>query len=542
MKCLNKLLLISIGVILISTVFSNVIIAENEIVALENRIDVISIQPLYDEMKEFKDDDINVYPDFLKLPEGIDNDAVLIEAAASKLAKLDYCTYLNNYKNDNVPYDIVKTFSKNQIIIWQGHGDYIDSNIHGVIETGRLFLEDYLLDDNYKQDYEDGLIVSVNGNEAITSKYIDKYCNNLENTFIYLGQCECGRDPGLAYAFLNKGAAAVIASNKTINIRYGDMMQYEIIRLLSEGKSLNEALEQAKNNICSSDPQGAMPTIYGNKDYKLSNIRYPQNIFYDGTEKKAFIDSNEYSISGTNTKTNVGEYEVTLSLNEGYVWPDNTKADKTFSWKINKGIIQDVYFTKPQPVEITYDGLNHKMLKEGEILSDKLAGCKFLYSINLLFEPEPFDTNIYEDYLTGDYEMNWYLKGNDNYEDYGSEIASPKCMSKINKIDRVGIHIIMNDYYYGDNISIPILSEEISDEDNIIKFYYYKQEDEDNVKEWKNMDIDSLQVGTYYIYAKIINTELIYYDYETNHSRFNVLSKNTINPTKNKFVIPKTGV
>lgn len=41
-----------------------------------------------------------------------------------------------------------------------------------------------------------------------------------------------------------------------------------------------------------------------------------------------------YTMSGEDKATDVGEYTITLRLNEGYVWPDGTETDKTIQWKI----------------------------------------------------------------------------------------------------------------------------------------------------------------------------------------------------------------
>ena len=41
-----------------------------------------------------------------------------------------------------------------------------------------------------------------------------------------------------------------------------------------------------------------------------------------------------YTVSGEDKATDVGEYTITLRLNEGYVWPDGTETDKTIQWKI----------------------------------------------------------------------------------------------------------------------------------------------------------------------------------------------------------------
>lgn len=41
-----------------------------------------------------------------------------------------------------------------------------------------------------------------------------------------------------------------------------------------------------------------------------------------------------YTVSGEDKAADVGEYTITLRLNEGYVWPDGTETDKTIQWKI----------------------------------------------------------------------------------------------------------------------------------------------------------------------------------------------------------------
>ena len=41
-----------------------------------------------------------------------------------------------------------------------------------------------------------------------------------------------------------------------------------------------------------------------------------------------------YTVSGEDKAMDVGEYTITLRLNEGYVWPDGTETDKTIQWKI----------------------------------------------------------------------------------------------------------------------------------------------------------------------------------------------------------------
>ena len=64
-------------------------------------------------------------------------------------------------------------------------------------------------------------------------------------------------------------------------------------------------------------------------------------------------NSNLFTISGTTSATNVGTYNVTLSLKENYCWSDGTTEDKTVQWSI---VPAKVSINLPDNKEYTYTG------------------------------------------------------------------------------------------------------------------------------------------------------------------------------------------
>ena len=69
-----------------------------------------------------------------------------------------------------------------------------------------------------------------------------------------------------------------------------------------------------------------------------------------------------YTVSGEDKATDVGEYTITLRLNEGYVWPDGTETDKTIQWEI-----QPMKVKTPAAVTgLIYNGENRTGVAAGE--------------------------------------------------------------------------------------------------------------------------------------------------------------------------------
>lgn len=246
-------------------------------------------QPSYNWIRE-KSDELN----YIALPSGISNEADLFSAAGTEIASTfeNYSFTAGSMQtNGSVSLDSVKSIGENQIVLWQGHGAWAGSKLHSVISTGKAFdWNAWLWDLTYFADSCKGRIVYANGAEAFSYKYVEKYCGNLTNTFIYLGPCESGYDDVLAQTFLNKGASAVIANTKSIRCRYGDMIEYTVAHLLTQINpttnnyyTLGEALAKAKSTYGESDAgyggAGAVPTLFGGDaayNYRLGDYVEPE--------------------------------------------------------------------------------------------------------------------------------------------------------------------------------------------------------------------------------------------------------------------------
>lgn len=99
---------------------------------------------------------------------------------------------------------------------------------------------------------------------------------------------------------------------------------------------------------------------------KMPIIADETTLTYDGTERTIITipegAENYYTLSGMLTASDVGEYGITISLKNNFLWPDGTIADKVYNWKIEAKEI------KP-PVAVTgliYDGTVKSGMEDGE--------------------------------------------------------------------------------------------------------------------------------------------------------------------------------
>ncbi len=84
-------------------------------------------------------------------------------------------------------------------------------------------------------------------------------------------------------------------------------------------------------------------------------------LVYDGTEKTGVAAGTGYTLSG-NTATAAGSYTATATLEEGYVWSDDSSEAKEISWSIGKASLtataenKSVIRGETVPYTITYSG------------------------------------------------------------------------------------------------------------------------------------------------------------------------------------------
>ena len=174
---------------------------------------------------------------------------------------------VNGVKND---------FSSDRIILWFGHGAY-DSMLHSVILTGERTINGFL----YIEDYITGRLTSGSGTIGFTHRFIEKYCDSLDHSFIYLNCCSSGKDDVLAQTLLDKGAAAVIGNTDTIKATYAHYIQISAMYNMLEsnestGKlnTIEEALRLSTDEYGEDDTEyggvGARPVIFGDKSLRLA--------------------------------------------------------------------------------------------------------------------------------------------------------------------------------------------------------------------------------------------------------------------------------
>ena len=241
-------------------------------------ISVLTLQPCLNTYSS----EIN---DFLKLP---DSSA---EQISNKLPEYSF-QIENNYDNQNVTLDLIKSFSGNQVVIWHGHGAYSKS-LHSYLLTGEKFDWDaWWWDPIYCLDSLQNRIVECsNGNVAFTSKYVDKYCKQMDGAFLYLAACQSGKDSALANSFINKGATTVVANSETIYTIYNLQIQNAtLVNMTQRNKetgqlyTLNEALTKAKEEFGEDD------SAYGDKE----EIAYPMIFGGQKAESFSFYDTSSY--------------------------------------------------------------------------------------------------------------------------------------------------------------------------------------------------------------------------------------------------------
>lgn len=245
------------------------------------QFEVFSIQPLYSELKGKQDS-------YMDLPSDISDAQDILINGCQKLANsLTNVTYSDTNKicDKSLTKELVSTFKKNSIIVFQNHGFYED-DIHSIIASGECYPWGEETDE-YMVDVNEGRVVDYMGcmtGECYTSKWIDKYCPDITGSIVYLECCYSTKDSTLANAFINKGAKAVYGNSTYVMMRYGDLMCNEIIQSLGQINpqtnklyTTGEALQKAKTKYASNqrriydyDPvEECEVQLIGSSDYRL---------------------------------------------------------------------------------------------------------------------------------------------------------------------------------------------------------------------------------------------------------------------------------
>ena len=255
---------------------------------------IITLQPSFTEMGGADyGSDFYTYD----LPEGVNYKLEMLDVAARNLSNtLPNFKFKNsnNCDDEAVTLEKVRSISKNQVVLWHGHG-YYGSVVKSCLVTGETFDWDaWWWDIEYFNDCVSNRIINsilLDCDEVIiSSKYIEKYCGDMSNSFIYLAACSSGKHPGLANAFTDKGAV-VVANSETIIRDYNVAMLYgtvnEMIKVNPKTEkfyTLSEALANAKKTYGNDDSDsryggvGATPVIFGKNQKEANNYCFAEEV------------------------------------------------------------------------------------------------------------------------------------------------------------------------------------------------------------------------------------------------------------------------
>lgn len=224
------------------------------------------------------------------IPDGAGSLLGMVDAAGRKADNTfpNYSFYSStNYDDSEVTLDAIKSFGSNQIILWHGHG-YYGPIVKSCLVTGEQFdWNAWWTDWDYFSDCVTNRIANSwlsTGYESviISSKFIEHYCGDMTNSFVYLAACSSGKSSELANAFTSKGAV-VVANTDTIMRTYNVAMMYSTVDYMTQIDpdtrayyTVGRALELAKAEYGADDSDrryggvGAYPVVFGSNDYRFA--------------------------------------------------------------------------------------------------------------------------------------------------------------------------------------------------------------------------------------------------------------------------------
>ena len=188
--------------------------------------------------------------------------------------------------NNNVTVERVKTLADYKVVIWEGHGGYI-SDVHSALITSDLdssYAESY----KYAEDLKDGSLIfagtGILQKYAITSKFIEKYLGEMDDSLVFLGGCFTAKDRILADSFLSKGALAVVGYSDSVSIEYAMLTRANFFYSLSLNgitlDSAEKAMEYAWTHIGLNDPwkkEGAEMRLFFNAEDEQEDENITEN-------------------------------------------------------------------------------------------------------------------------------------------------------------------------------------------------------------------------------------------------------------------------
>ena len=144
---------------------------------------------------------------------------------------ITYCQLAGGGANVDM---LKKCLSGYEVVIWNGHGGYVDS-LGSFVMTG----EDATAanDETHKGDLLAARLIHVNGGRyAITADFITRYygSNAFSGTMFYFGTCETANSSKFVDALLSKGAGVVLAYDGSVFTGYNGKAMDIVFQMLSK--------------------------------------------------------------------------------------------------------------------------------------------------------------------------------------------------------------------------------------------------------------------------------------------------------------------
>lgn len=192
----------------------------------------------------------------------------------------------SDHNQDGFSIEDVEHLGDNKIIIWYGHGGYIEE--YGSVLGTSVPIKDKASLQRYRQELLSGEIILGKDYFCLSPAYFEKHIedDSLNDCLVYLAACESGRDDRLADVFFSKGAKLVVGNTRSIFTRYNLYMMYDFITALTntyqDGTfwTAEDALQYAKEENGETDGKivfvGAeVRLIYSNheSEYRLKPVK-----------------------------------------------------------------------------------------------------------------------------------------------------------------------------------------------------------------------------------------------------------------------------
>lgn len=369
-----------------------------------NQVEILSLQPYFG-----TDDDNKIL-----------TNSLLHDHVMSSFQQLN-CKDKAWYKNQDVTLNRLQEFGSNQFVLWDGHGGYSEYTGPFVVSGEKTDIIGVY--DKYPDECERGEIVLCSDEEdasewsiAINGSYVDSHISELRNTCIIFTSCRTAEEisPGnyderLVGAFRSKGAT-VVANSSSVYTLYGssiaETLAEELVVFDEETKHYNtieNALKNAKAIVGENDldfvghtslssddndddgdfygfefhlendeehPRAAYPVLFGNKDYRVSNISFAE-LSID-LDMLIFEQGESAEIAATINGSN--DY-ITWEVADPTVVSVEAQEDRAIIKALKKGKTKLTckFMDKTETCDITVNGIDHVFTMDAESYTAELG-------------------------------------------------------------------------------------------------------------------------------------------------------------------------